>query len=238
MYKLFIIFLILNCTLSAQKINVGDQLFVFAENGLNMRDQPDLNGNKVHLLKKGDLVQVLDLMELLNKDTINNEVGYWIKVKYYDQVGFVFDIYLTSLPFFKLIKKDKYGNCYGQILYDLALEIGIVDSINYNNFYFDEPRHIMDIILLKGGHKFIRHNCWEDIINEIQLIDLSENEIDFVIDSLLSECNDRALKNKIKNSIANKNEGFYEGDGGCFHFLRIVKALETLVIEIKDFSGT
>ncbi len=94
--------------------STGDTLYVLAENGLNLRSQPDRNADVLKTLKLGSQLEVLNSKSIYEdyfigeeiteqivtaqNDTINILfIGNWVKVRIGNQIGFVVDTYLTKI---------------------------------------------------------------------------------------------------------------------------------------------
>lgn len=85
----------------AMRYGVGDELFVLAEAGLNLRDSAYANATKVTKVPYGASVKVLAdelgitpySVEEFKGFTID---GHWVKVDYGGKVGFLFDGYLSK----------------------------------------------------------------------------------------------------------------------------------------------
>jgi|GEM_PF-6491112 len=86
--------------LIAKNYQIGDTLNVFARGGLNLRDAPRLNGEKILNLKYSEKVVVLNHFNFDKYlDTIEARPGNWIFIKTILGIeGFLFDGYLSSLP--------------------------------------------------------------------------------------------------------------------------------------------
>lgn len=80
----------------------GDQLYVWAMRGLNLRATPDAKGKKLALLPFSTEVTVQgESLKKLRYETLEipgyTLKGYWVKVKVDGQVGFIFDAYLSKM---------------------------------------------------------------------------------------------------------------------------------------------
>jgi hypothetical protein len=93
----------------------GDTLYVWADGGLIIRDSANLKSDRIGQIQYGESVVVqqrkyyrYDEEELTiinkNQDEKGNKFlpvkiqGTWVKIKYKDIVGFVFDGYLSAMP--------------------------------------------------------------------------------------------------------------------------------------------
>ncbi len=111
---------------------LGDTLFVWAKNGLNIRKEPDANSPVVAKLSFGSQVLIIDealqttpyLLEISkikeldeyhqDKESISERrkskkklvfSGFWVKIRTNNTEGYVFDAYLSSL---KTLSNDKH----------------------------------------------------------------------------------------------------------------------------------
>jgi len=75
----------------------GYNLFVFAPSGLSLRDKPDLKGARIKLVPYGKYVIVQKDENAPVPITNENIEGHWVKVKYEDKVGYLFDGFLSRL---------------------------------------------------------------------------------------------------------------------------------------------
>jgi Bacterial SH3 domain len=121
MPKLFQVFFLLFIATQSYAIDYykpGDTLWVWAKNGLNIRSEPNAsssvlgkieNGNKVIMLdypEKGVSFSIEEIKKTVVEDPETgkkrqihfNLDGYWAKIQYGSQVGFVFDAFLSRFP--------------------------------------------------------------------------------------------------------------------------------------------
>lgn len=74
----------------------GDQLYVLAKSGLNLRDKPSKNGRFLQIIPFGSTTLV---RQITNKEyQVEGISGYWVKVIADDREGYLFDGYLSSYP--------------------------------------------------------------------------------------------------------------------------------------------
>ena len=73
---------------------VGKSFAVTSDNGLNLRTKP--MGTILYKLKKDDVVQAIEEVQEANAFNDGAKDGYWIKVRYGDIVGYVFNGYLQE----------------------------------------------------------------------------------------------------------------------------------------------
>ena len=67
---------------------------VMAHPHLNVRNSPDVTGEIIVQVKKGNSVKVLDRVS--SKQSVGGRSGYWVKIKSESNVGYVFDAFLTK----------------------------------------------------------------------------------------------------------------------------------------------
>lgn len=99
----------------------GDSLYVWAQKGLQLRLEPSFTSDPIALIEYGEIVMTLEeklffhgnhrqgelSVNEINSKTVNGRKypglrikGMWCKVKYMDNVGYLFDGYLSSFkPF-------------------------------------------------------------------------------------------------------------------------------------------
>lgn len=107
--------------INVQVATANKKLYVFAESGLILRDSPSQWGKQVDLIPFGEQVEVLalDKNEPLGTPVEVQEItdfvisGHWKKVNYKNQIGYVFEGYLSPFPAPKLaldepISEDRY----------------------------------------------------------------------------------------------------------------------------------
>lgn len=96
--------------MAADNYALNDTLYVWARNGLNLREQPDLKGKVIKTLESGTRVIVREMTE--KKLTLNSGVdtteftkepyllkGEWILVEIDSgRKGYLFDVYLLKFP--------------------------------------------------------------------------------------------------------------------------------------------
>lgn len=97
----------INSLWAVKSYSYGDVLYVIGNN-VNFRAEPNANSKVLTQLRKGELVNTLQTKydksgdTGLSKDTSSWKsaiTGKWAKVKYDDQVGYVFDAYLSAYDF-------------------------------------------------------------------------------------------------------------------------------------------
>ncbi len=108
---LFFILLLISQNLIGANYQKGDSLYVWADSGLKIRSEPSLKGEKMNLIPYGEKVKIiqenlrtipLKVNELKLKST-NGKVevfdieGFWVKVDWNGEEGYVFDGYLSKI---------------------------------------------------------------------------------------------------------------------------------------------
>lgn len=113
--KTLLIHLFLLCSLSSvfsiETYTTGDNLYIWAISGLNMRANPDAKAAKVLNIPYGEKVKIIDtdlrvhpfsytMISQKSQDGARGWVldGHWVKVEYYGKQGYVFDGYLGRFP--------------------------------------------------------------------------------------------------------------------------------------------
>ena len=79
-------------------LNAQEQAYVIADNGLSIREKPDVNSEKIGRLKYGESIEISEntgekLVILDNGKTVS---GNWVKIKTRTKYGYVFDGYLAK----------------------------------------------------------------------------------------------------------------------------------------------
>ena len=84
--------------------SIGDTMYVYAFDGLNLREQPNVNSKVIGKLEFGEKVQVANMPKIghENEVKIGTTKGYWVTIKQNEKTGYVFDAYLSKLPNSKL----------------------------------------------------------------------------------------------------------------------------------------
>lgn len=89
----------------------SNELYVWAKSGLTVRNKPFINGEKTGIVKYGERIKIVEKTSFLYSDEVlesyqvNGEwtsnfnlIGYWVKIIFEDQEGFIFDGYLSKFP--------------------------------------------------------------------------------------------------------------------------------------------
>ncbi len=67
---------------------------IISKGGLRMRDAPDITGNKIAVIPRGDIVELLE--ESGERITISGATGKWSKVSWKNKTGWVFGGFLST----------------------------------------------------------------------------------------------------------------------------------------------
>lgn len=94
--KILFFLLIIFISNSILAYNPGDQLTNLYVGGLNLRKEPAKDSRLLATIAYGETVQFLEITK--NRFETDNLKGFWIKVKYKNKEGYLFDGYLTSFP--------------------------------------------------------------------------------------------------------------------------------------------
>ena len=108
-------------TFAISDYKVGDTLYVWAKKGLQLHSDPSFTSEPITLINYGENVETLEEKSIyqgyhrsnelsvieINSKTVNGRhypgirlYGLWVKVKYMDKEGYVFDSYLSKFkPF-------------------------------------------------------------------------------------------------------------------------------------------
>lgn len=116
MIKCFASFILLfvsaNC-FGIENYKVGDSLTVFITSGLKLREKPSSKSEVLTTIPIGKKVLIKKqlLREYQHQDsfaTIRLIKGHWVKVSFEGKTGYVFDGYLSSLPYPVIFEQDFY----------------------------------------------------------------------------------------------------------------------------------
>lgn len=79
----------------------GTFLNVFAQSGLKLRSQPSLHADVLDIVDYGEKVEVIDNFDFCedHADRIEWLDGHWIMVDYHGTAGYLFNAFLSTLPF-------------------------------------------------------------------------------------------------------------------------------------------
>jgi len=159
-------------------------LSVSATSGLNMRTVPGIHGKIVKTLQVGDQVTMIhDELGLGYTDRIDWVDGEWILVEHNDDLGYVFDGYLTNLP---IPSEDDEFTCLNM---DLSTSI---EAYAKNNF---TPEAAPDTLLgstivlsqkYVEGHTLTLRETFYDFRTELKLNEVSVMEAYHILFAMLS----------------------------------------------------
>jgi len=97
-YKIMLIALLFTNynSFSQNQLNAS-VLFVNTKSGLKLRENPSIKGVVINIVKYGESVELIDAEKEVT-ETIDHVNGKWVKVKFKDEIGFMFDGYLSIFP--------------------------------------------------------------------------------------------------------------------------------------------
>lgn len=182
---------------------------VFAPSGLKLRAQPNLHAEVIDIVRYGDRVKVLDTFEYSEEKATRIDWidGHWILVEFDGLAGYIFDGYLSTLPFPDDLDQMV---CNG---YTYAYTLG-----EYFETHF-EVKHLLDSTevsfkyILENGCKIkqsIKDGLWH---LEIEIPDHSIHEILNVMRGMIP---DRQYRIAFDNSLI-----FIEGISGSVEEIKI-----------------
>lgn len=82
--------------LSQSNWKLSSTQYISAPSGLNMRQAPSTSGAKILKLPYGAKVKIQE--NTSKKLTFEGIKGHWVKIKYNDQTGYIFDGFMCPLP--------------------------------------------------------------------------------------------------------------------------------------------
>ena len=105
-------------------VTAQEELYVAAESGLSLRDQPDVSGKMLTKLAYGEAIGVLEETDknLVVIDAGKKVSGKWVKVETRNHIGYVFNGYLSP---------NKIAHTIRVTLNDLNVEIKNVTTSDY-----------------------------------------------------------------------------------------------------------
>ncbi len=174
--------LIIHVQLSASNLP-NATLTVSASSGLNMRTVPGINSKIIKKLNVGDQVTIIhDELGLGYTDRIDWVDGEWILIEHKDDLGYVFDGFLTNLP---IPEEDDEFSCL-----DLDLSSSI-EAYSKNNFTPQAaPDTIMGSINIVShkyveGHTLIQRETYYDYRTELELTNTNVMEAYHILYAML-----------------------------------------------------
>ncbi len=97
----------------------GDKIYAWNIAGLQMRNTPSIKSPLLKNIEYGSVVEIID--DQLNQKPLLNKIfkaqkgkedfilkGFWVKVRYKNIEGYVFDYYLSTLQPFKITQNHKF----------------------------------------------------------------------------------------------------------------------------------
>jgi len=202
-----ILFIILPIISTGMNYSIGDTLNVVAINGLTVRSEPSVDGNKITTLKNQEKVCIKDTANFkVLRDSIFGFRGNWVLIQTSENItGYVFDAFLSTLPVTKsmteYIKKlpnnaFDYSNELPELLKSYAIEnFSKTDcEFEYNNRADGESVHYMRIQKFQEGHVLIEHTIWEGTSTELKLENVRISEIFYLVHQLLGDTNEEIIK--------------------------------------------
>lgn len=233
-----IIFLLISLYSFGQRYEVGEEMYVIADGGLNLRKKPSFDEEIITLLNRGSKVKIDQILKSEEIELPNGYRGKWVKILYGNKEGFVFDAYLSRLIPIDFLDIDKNGCWKNDILKEWALNIGKLDSIEYDRYGDGEGTYRMMIFQLKNGGKYIEHYYWEHLENEIQLFGLKVEEIDQFVLSIMGFCEGKREELEIVGKNKQRYIDIKKYEDCCVHNLRIKVIDDKLIIRTQIDPGS
>ncbi|MCX7820224.1 MAG: SH3 domain-containing protein [Brevinematales bacterium] len=120
---------------------------VIAENGLVLRERPDINSKKITLIPYGTKVKVIEYSR--KYDVIENTKACWVKVVYKNLVGWVFDGFLFELNMYDidenfLFYATKFSILLGKNKIIKNKKVSYVYDFNYLGILPEDPDYIIE----------------------------------------------------------------------------------------------
>ncbi len=172
----------------------GQVLNVFATSGLKLRAFPNLQSEVMDIVPFGDQVTVLNTFEFSDEksDRIDWIDGHWILVEYDGMAGYLFDGYLSDLPF---------PSTEGEICndgYSYAYTLSEFISSNYElTEYLDSNQHRQSLLYENG----IKLKKWEmDDYQKIE-IEMPYIKINEVLNLMRTMTPNRAARSQFEKSL-------------------------------------
>ena len=235
---ILIISLLISLNSFGQRYEVGEEMYVIADGGLNLRKNPSIEGGVITLLNRGSKVKIDQILKSEEIELPNGYRGKWVKILYGNIQGFVFDAYLSRLSPIDFLDIDENGCWENDILKGLAINIGNIDSIEYDSYGDGEGTYRMMIFFFLNGGKYIEHYYWEHRLNEIQLFGLREEEIDQFVRSIMGFCEDKREGLEIVGENKQRYIDIRKYEDCCVHNLRIKVIDDKLIIRTQIDPGS
>ena len=158
------IILLSTTSLTAQRnYKKGDQVFILAPSGLNIRNLPSLSGEKIGKALFKDKVEVIGYGESPQAFSYTGIDGHWLEIDYNGLEGYVFDGLVSRFPI-SGVKED----------------IFIPQFIGNNFVAMDEPEITKKMVEGFGEFSTIKqtYSPVEDPLFEFQFIEVEEEMIE------------------------------------------------------------
>lgn len=202
--------------------NIEPGLKVMAKSGLKLRLSPNLDSPVIDVVKYGSsLEKVEDFEPMLTPIKIDWVEGQWIKVKYNNQVGFVFDGFISSLS--APMEDDEFSTEINDLSYSIYswafrnYEIGRIDTLS------DSELSTSTITTL-GGEDFFMYGSDEITKIEFTLSDIRIMDAYHLLESMMDTRSAR--------SILKENTMFFENAAGKVDKIKIAGGQ----VQIKTMS--
>ncbi len=169
------------------RYETGDTLYVFASNGLNMREEPNTMSRKMQTLEFGESVIVLNDEEKYYE--IDNRLGTWVQVEANGKIGFLYSGFLsdfrppiihefdcTSKPLLDWLTERNKDN--------EIIEINERDFIGHDSSGKDS--YSIEWKYYTNGDIHYVETYYEDIVNRFESFDLHFNDLLNFIEHLRS----------------------------------------------------
>lgn len=115
--------------------------YVNSEEGLILRELPSKKSNKILVIPNNSEIEILD--SSIKADQINDKKGNWVKARYMNNVGYLFDAYLSINKKNDLVKFCNNSEYKIQNLKETnySKNQNVVKKLNFNNKNFFELRN-------------------------------------------------------------------------------------------------
>lgn len=172
----------------------GDFLNVYANSGLKLRSAPHQESEMIDIIPYGSQVQVVNTFE--DDSSMISRIewmdGRWILVDYDGLTGYVFDAFLSTLPFPD--RKDQICSS----AYDFAYTLGQYFDQHYVTETVLDSSFTLYKYLLENGTKVTRVNSEKQTVISLDIPDLSSND---VLNLMRSMIPDRESRSQFEKSI-------------------------------------
>ncbi len=154
----------------------GQQLFVVAYSGLNLRETPDNNASAILTIPYGKIVTVLPFDQIcVTIQEIDYARGSWVKVNFEGQTGYVFDGFLSPLAVPQYHAEITHGSVSIFSLLENWVDIHLIPSDNSDTTINEASNKI--IHFFEGGEtmeKQIFHNAYRTqlLLSGVRLMDV------------------------------------------------------------------